>query len=120
MKRDADLMRALLLAVEASPHGYIHGNPAVPGYDDETVAYHAFLMDEAGLVEARITKTLSSPSPTAVIVRLTSAGHDFLDVARDDARWKRAVKAAAGVFSIPILKDLLEKLLRGELGLPDG
>ncbi len=95
--------------VEGSPHGSIRGNPAVPGYDDETIGYHAFLMQEAGLVAARTTSHLTSPSPAAVITGLTSAGHDFLDNARDPARWEKAKSIAnqAGAWSLEILKQIL-------------
>lgn len=45
------------------------------------------------------------------------AGHEFLAVARNDNRWKKAM-AKAGEVSLPILIQLLTQYLKAELKLP--
>jgi len=87
MQRDMDLIRKIMLAVEeaASTLGTIEVK--IDGYTDQQVAYHVALLREAGLLHA---VDLSSKSgldfrPT----RLTWAGHEFLDAARNDTIWRK-------------------------------
>ncbi|HKI69537.1 MAG TPA: DUF2513 domain-containing protein, partial [Verrucomicrobiae bacterium] len=60
------------------------------GVSDEVCAYHVALMQDAGLVDAQIIKSTSSPYAAARIDRLTSSGHDFCDAIRQDTIWKKA------------------------------
>jgi hypothetical protein len=41
MKRDFDLVRKLLLAIEASERGVLHANPAIEGHSEVQIGYHA-------------------------------------------------------------------------------
>ena len=57
-------------------------------------------MVEAGLLEGGDHTSTGSEGPEGLANRLTWAGHEFLDAARDDATWgkaKTAVKTAGGV-----------------------
>jgi len=47
-------------------------------------------MQDVGLVEAHVYKSVGSPYQTARIDRLTSAGHDFCDGIRHDTIWNKA------------------------------
>ena len=51
MQRDMDLVRAILLAVEAHPAGFAPDPLAIEGYTDEQIGYHATILKEAGMVE---------------------------------------------------------------------
>jgi hypothetical protein len=53
--------------------------------------YQIALMKDAGLVDATIDRTNGIPSAGAII-RLTWAGHDFLDSSRDSKVWKMATE----------------------------
>ncbi|MGB6404684.1 MAG: DUF2513 domain-containing protein, partial [Candidatus Sulfotelmatobacter sp.] len=54
MKRDMDLLRALLLKIEElPPAGDFTGNIEIEGHTPEEVAYHAQLAQDAGLIVAR-------------------------------------------------------------------
>jgi hypothetical protein len=88
MKRDMDLIRQILANTEA--RDFESGEPPEP-YQAQTVeeAYQIALMNDAGLVLADCTSETGTPVG-ATIFRLTWAGHDFLDAARDDAIWKKA------------------------------
>ena len=52
MKRDMDLIREILLAIETigPPQGLARLD--LPGHDPETVSYHVRLLDQAGLITA--------------------------------------------------------------------
>ena len=86
MKLDKDLVRDILLAVEAhdEPEGLIALEINV--YSAEMVSYHVRLLDEAGLLDALDTGGMNcfKWQPT----RLTYNGHEFLDIIRDDEVWK--------------------------------
>lgn len=121
MKRDLDLIRKILLAVEAHPHGLAPDDLTIPGYTDEQVGHHNWLIVRSGLADGAETTSHQSESRSALIYSLTPAGHDFLDAARDDTTWKR-VTAAAGAVTIDVLttalKEFAARLLRERLGLP--
>ncbi len=114
MKRDMDLVRRLLLETEAMPlDGAV---VTIEGHTEEEIAYHILLLKEAGLVDAI---DLSSEQgidwrPT----RLTWAGHEFLDAARDDRRWEKAktvmVEKAGGVV-FEVIKELLVQLVKASV-----
>jgi hypothetical protein len=59
----------------------------VPG---EICARHVALLFDAGLAEGRLVNTNTHGIVAASIDRLTSAGHDFLDAARNDTVWNKA------------------------------
>lgn len=120
MKRDLDLIRRILLAVEESPSGFAPQPLKLKGYTDEQVGYHAYLLIEAGLVRGSDVTTMGSGAPQALIAHLTWEGHEFLDAARDETRWKKALKmvaSEAGGVTLDVLKDILVGLLRGAFGL---
>ena len=50
MKREMELIRKIALAVEEEPTGFARENPVIDGYTEEQIAYHVYLMLEAGLV----------------------------------------------------------------------
>jgi hypothetical protein len=85
MKRDMDLIRAILLEVEksTSPGGC---QIKVPGHSPEELYYNAQLAQEAGLIEASFLDNSSAFH----VLRLTYAGHEFLDAARNDTLWVKA------------------------------
>jgi len=121
MKREMDLIRKMILALEEAPSGFAPQDLHVDGYSPEQIGYHAHLMIEEGLAKGTSTTHLRSSSPAAIVRSLTWAGHEFADAARDEARWKKAmgmVKEKTGSVSIAVLTQLLTGLMKGALGLP--
>jgi len=118
MKRDMDLIRAILLAVESDPHG-IAPKIEIPDYTEEQIGYHAFLLGEAGLAEVRDVTSYSGKSPEAQVTRLTWAGHEFLDSARDNHIWNQAkdIIGKVGSASMQIWIAVLTQLAQKKLGL---
>jgi len=119
MKRDMDLVRALLMTVESYPTGFAPDNIEVSGYTQEQIAYHAYLLNEAGLVHAIDVTTMGAQSPEARIVRLTWEGHEFLDAAREPSRWEQTKDLInnIGGASIPVWMALLTEFAKKSLGL---
>jgi hypothetical protein len=82
VKRDMELIRKLVLALEGAPTGYAPDDLEIEGYTDEQVGYHAHLMIDAGLATGSDTTHMGSSSPEAMLTSLTWAGHEFADAAR--------------------------------------
>jgi hypothetical protein len=118
MKRDMDLVRKILQAVEAEASGYAPNELKIEGYSDEEIGYHALLMAEAGLVIGADITGMGDTTPTGMIQRLTWEGHDFLDAARQEAIWQKAresIGATVGGVTFGVLKALLIALAKQQL-----
>jgi len=94
MKRDMDLVRAVLLAVEAEADPF-----EIAGHSHKQILGHVRMVTEAGL--------LLDETP----LRLAWTGHDFLAAARNESVWrgvkrKLTEKVADAPFSV--LVELLK------------
>ncbi|TWT29182.1 hypothetical protein KOR34_53210 [Posidoniimonas corsicana] len=116
MKRDWDLIRSILLYIEE--HDKLEGfDGADP--DSALFKYHVRLLSESELVHGIGVITSIDDNPTTMIystppIGLTWAGHDFIDSARDDDRWKKAkeqIAGAGGGLTLAVLRSFLTKLL---------
>lgn len=121
MKRDMELIRRLALAIEAAPGGYAPDRFDIVGYSDEQVGYHGHLMVQAGLAEGFDVSLTGGSAPAAMLSSLTWSGHEFCEAARDDTRWKNAmkiVKDKGGSVTVSVLTQLLTQLMKQTFGLP--
>jgi hypothetical protein len=116
MKRDMNLIRNLLLELEGE-----EPKPDLTPWSKKQLAYHAALIVEAGLANGTKFENYYQQEKRAVeLHRLTWAGHEFLDAARDHKRWKKAsalIAKAGGSVTFPILKQMLSSLIKEKLGL---
>ena len=121
MGRDMDLIRDLMLALEALPDsvGGIHqltpgeGALAIDSYGKDEVAYHLQLIEEASLI-----KTFDASFGGEVLFdRLSWAGHDFIDSVRSPEVWAKTKKGAeaAGGFTVDLLKDLAKGFIKKQI-----
>ncbi len=121
MKRDMDLVRAILLAAEESPTGFAHDAcEKIVGYTPAQIGYHVHLMMQAGLVNGVDVTHMESSGPEARLSSLTSAGHDFLDAARNQSVWqqvKTVFMEKAGPASIAVWQAALTAQVLKNLGL---
>jgi len=124
MKRDDDLIRALMLDLEEASQA-LTGDHKVDGYSRDQVAYHLAQIVRAGFADGPkplYPSTGDDPTvPFAVIAqRLTPSGHDYISTLRDAAVWAR-VKAQAGKIAggatLAILKELGAAEIKRRLGL---
>lgn len=109
MKRDMDVIRRIVLEVEAMDSG--HALVSSDGLDEATFAAHAVWMEEAGLIKANIQDRLSGGPPKVLIRRLTWAGCEFADAVRSDTLWKKAkdnVMKPSMSFTFDVLKEWLK------------
>lgn len=61
----------------------------MPDVDGLTRAEHVQLCVEKNLLEAAIIRDCEGHIQVATVIRITANGHDFLDLIRDDRRWKK-------------------------------
>jgi hypothetical protein len=116
VKRDLDLVRGILLHMEASgenagPSGF--SEFIEKGYGIQDIHYHVRLLHDAGLIEAdEIVPGQWWPE------RMTWSGHEFLDAARNEELWretKRAVEKKTGSAPFQVFNDFLLRALRERL-----
>ena len=119
MKRDLDLQREILLAIE--DHDGRSGGPLVDisslHEDKRLLRENAQLLHEAGFLEG-YTSLSTGFKPN----RLTHAGHDYLDTIRDDDIWDKSKKAfeAAGIWSLDLLADLTKGFVKTKIAKHTG
>lgn len=119
MRRDPDLIRELMLRLEALPpsRGPVTANPngasfAVEGFTRDEVNYHLDLIRRSGFVE----DTGIRP-PFGISFRaLTPASHDFVDSVRNPDAWKATKDRAGkvGNFTLGFLADLVKAWAKSE------
>ena len=119
VKRDMDLIRELLLRLEAWPlelGGALTIPPeeiAVPGYDVAQIEHHLCLIREKGLIDEADAR----PMLGIGFCGLTWAGHDFIDSVRDPEIWAKTKKGAedAKGFTFDLLRDLAKGLIKKQI-----
>jgi hypothetical protein len=108
MKRDMDLIRQILLDLEADVE-------TAPGrYDLRTIFHHKALLVDAGLVTG--TTYHEGSDYKALVGHLTWDGHEFLDAARDETGWKAVMKKvgeSAGTTSMAVIQAMLIEFAKG-------
>lgn len=119
MRRDMDLLRLLVLKLEAlheeahSIYMYDYKELLIDGYTQDQVAYHLDLAVEAGLIDTGGNGIMNG----FTFRRLTWEGHDFVDAVRDDDIWSKTRQgaSAAGGFSLELLKDLAKGFIKKKI-----
>jgi len=119
MKREMDLVRKLVLAIEDSPHAFV-GSLNVQGATEEQIGYHAYLLVDAGLAEGVDATDMESSGPEYQITHLTWAGHDFADACRNDDVWNKATRTISekvGSVTFDVFKQVLVSFAKTAIGL---
>ena len=94
MRRDLELIRHLLLAIEAAPTAELLRPPVVLGYSRVIIDHHIRLLIEAKLAVA----AAETRNPRGwLAVRLTWAGYEYLDAIRDPLVWRYTRRAAGKI-----------------------
>ena len=122
MKRDLDLVRQLLLQIEALPAG-----PPVQyrtsEIEDPVLLAHFELVLAAGLVNGKIARSQGTRGDVISIVGLTWEGHEWIEMVRSDAVWdetKSTLLDGAGALTYELTKGVAGRILRARLGLIAG
>jgi hypothetical protein len=133
MKRDWNLLRWLLNQAQSCQGGYPtvitngaryggkHYSLDIGDLNYEEVCEHALLLGDSGLAEVRnLGISFSGPAGVA-IDRLTMEGHDFLEAAKDETLWQKAmttVNEKGGAVTVGVLTQILSALVKQSFGLP--
>ena len=123
MKRDMDLVRTILLRVEADAKFDGMLNPAsaadlgIEGHSDHEIAYNCAQLVEAGFLTGN---TRMATQGTVIIGKLTWQGHEFLDAVRDPDIWRKTKERAKTVTTVGIgfLWEIAKAEIKAKLGLP--
>jgi hypothetical protein len=137
MKRDMDLIRALLIETEERSSGKSPGDELIDsltkgnraptsralsdGYDQVLVAEHVRLLIKSGFAEGSVLES-GGAIHTWHLARLTWAGHDFLENVRNDDVWNKTktfVSEKGGAVTMSVLKAIAAKFAAAQLGLSD-
>ena len=115
MRRDSDLIRAILLAVEADERSDVLCIPKIHGYSDDAIDCHTRLLVEKGFLSTYFPDRARG-QPWACI-RLTWDGYDFLDNIRDPVTWRGVKRSAAkvGSWSIETLAAIAKALILAKI-----
>ena len=122
MKRDLDLVRQLLLQIEALPAG----PPAqyrTSEIEDPVLLAHFELVIGAGLVNGKIARSLGARGDVISISGLTWEGHEWIEMMRSQAVWnetKATLLEGAGALTYELTRAVAAKILRARLRLGDG
>jgi hypothetical protein len=115
MKRDVELIKAILLNLEDR-----EVNPIPEQYPEEAVLYHIGLCIEAQLIHGQIVEDSDMEIRGAAMWRLTWEGHEFLDAARNAGVWNKTMevlKKQSVAVPFTIIKALLVQKLKEKTGL---
>jgi len=115
MKRDMDLIRALLLTAEGET------SPDLSEWTEVQQDEHRALLVEAKLAHGGVALDGKGNVAAAVLTRLTWEGHEFLASARDETVWnntKVKLQAFGNNVAWPILTNVLTDLVKKKIGLP--
>ena len=119
MKRDLDLIREILLQVEARPTAQSIDLVEVPGHDQEEISYHVKLLADAGFLEAHDLRGMGPDGFKYAPSALTNTGHDFLDAARNNTVWARVKAKLAeigGTAPLDVTRSILTTTIKEMLG----
>ena len=123
MKRDLDLIRDMMLRIEAChpKDGKITSETFKDLCDDEEkVAFHLFILYDVGFIVAEPVNHSKMRCSDYIVEYLTFIGCDYLDSIRDQSVWnsiKEKLRRIGGNATLDILTDLASSLLREQLGM---
>jgi hypothetical protein len=124
MKRDNELVRQILVMIEAcDDRNGLRKLPAVEGYSEAEVEYHVAMLHDQQLIQGRASREIGRLDGRVrqwTLINLTAAGHDFLDAAKDERVWEEAKRSLGGRFvtaSFAVLTAVMTKIIVRHTGL---
>lgn len=130
MKRDMDLIRELLLKLEAldvEPAGtlvfhYGEDKMQVADYSLAQVQQHLLMLEEAGFIITNRDTTTFRTGSNIPFVRISWAGYDYLDAVRDPVVWSktRSVIETVKGFTVDLVKQIASAVIKDGIGTYTG
>jgi len=114
MKRDMDLVRKLLLAIEEKDERFTSESLEVFDYSSDEIDYHCAMLLEAGIIRGKPIGTMGSPD-TCLISGISFEGHEYLDSIRDNKVWSRVKdksKKAGVTLTFDIVRDVAKTIAK--------
>ena len=119
MKRDMELVREVLLAIEQDSKldGTRLAAVSLPGHDQGEVAYVLGLLIDAGFATG---PTRRPPGAKPIAKSLTWNGHELLNNIRDPGIWEKAKERAKPFLGagIGVLAEIAKEEIKKRLNLP--
>lgn len=125
MKRDLDLIRKILLAIEnADSLCYYNGIPQLAEDIDCTdlalVSFHVTLLVDNDYIDVIDISCCGVEYDDYMIKRLTADGCDYLDNIRNDTVWnktKELLSKVGGTCALELVKTISGKVILSQLGI---
>jgi hypothetical protein len=121
VKRNLDLIRQMMLALEEDPdlngrsrlNGFASQLVPLPDYDEDTLAYNLMMILDEGWLDGEYGMT----SGTFTVTRLTADGHDFIDSTRSPDVWDKAksIATSAGGDTLRFVLETAKGVIRAEI-----
>ena len=109
MKRDMELCRKILLAIEEQYVDTALYGLEVEGYSMQQVAYHCKILHDAGLISNYKGYFASNRLYDFAVGSLTWDGHEFLDKIRQDTIWNKT-KDVITQKGLPMVLDVVKEI----------
>lgn len=125
MKRDLDLLRKILLAIEnADKFYYYNGIPHLASDigcpNLELVSFHVSLLADNNYIEVLNISCCGINYDDYMIKRLTADGCDYLDNIRNDTIWnktKEVMSKVGGTCALDIIKSIAGNIILNQVGI---
>ncbi|MBQ8691309.1 MAG: DUF2513 domain-containing protein [Phascolarctobacterium sp.] len=114
MKRDLDLMRQIMLDLEAMPHLGNNINALFPNLtkeDYEKISFHVALLSDAGYLKLGMV-LMGYGFHNYYIERITDTGHQFIQLIREDTVWNKCKKHCVE-FGASLTIEILKSIITG-------
>ena len=118
MKRDLDLLRAILLRIEDA-EADVQNHDFYDLDNPQIIGFHIRLLIDAGFISA-IDISSNGDLDYFIIQRLTFAGCEYLDSVRSTTIWEQAkqkLSAIGGSASLDVITSLCADLAKSQLGV---
>jgi hypothetical protein len=96
MNQDLNLLRGIMLFAEEQPVAtalHLHNlQERFPDFDKMVIADHVLQLKEEGLIEGTVLIEAKAKLAKIRIERITSRGHNFIRLLKDDSVWNKTKK----------------------------
>lgn len=118
MKRDMELVRAILLEMEEHQNPNTQIKVKGTGYSPDQINYHVKILAQAGLIEAEDATSCNGIG--WIPVSLTWEGHEFLEAAKNEGVWQKVkaqLKDRGMTVPFSVIQELAIKIAAEYMGL---
>lgn len=109
MKKDMELIRKILFAIEDEYVDSVIYNLSIDGYEPEAISYHCALLYDAGFISDYDSKNAEGRLWMFGVGRLTWEGHEFLDKIRNETVWNKT-KETVTKNGLPMILDVIKSI----------